>query len=399
MFFIKSNIKLIIFTIICSVRIKKLSPAAHGINFLGFHRGDFSLGIALRTAINSIESVKFPYIVRSLRIKTANTQNFARSLKPESEKCKYDVNLISINPDLLFKLPLHIFPHEWLNKFNIGYWFWELPNFPTSWQYALPFIDEIWVSSDFCALAMQSSKVNVIKIPLAVDLPAPNKKFHLQQLDNVTNYFKFMFSFDYFSSFKRKNPEAVIRAFQLAFPNKDNLAILIIKSINGDQHSTIHSDLKNRYLDDQRIIFIDANMMPEDMASLLNQIDCYVSLHRSEGFGLGLAEAMLLGKPVIATGFSGNLEFMKPTNSFLVSYDLVPIQNGDYSDCDGQKWAEPDIAMASKFMKSIFQNKQLREEVGKSARDYILKHHSKSVMGNAMQERIIQISKSKDLIS
>jgi glycosyltransferase involved in cell wall biosynthesis len=70
-------------------------------------------------------------------------------------------------------------------------------------------------------------------------------------------------------------------------------------------------------------------MMPEDMASLLNQIDCYVSLHRSEGFGLGLAEAMLLGKPVIATGFSGNLEFMKPTNSFLVSYNLVPIQNGD----------------------------------------------------------------------
>jgi glycosyltransferase involved in cell wall biosynthesis len=398
MFFIKSNIKLIIFKIICSIRTKKLIPAAHGINFLGFHRGDFSLGIALRTAINSIDLVKFPYIVRSLRIKTANTQNFVRSLKLESAKCKYDINLISINPDLLFKLPLHIYPREWLNKFNIGYWFWELPNFPTSWQYALPFIDEIWVSSDFCALAMQSSNVNVIKIPLAVDLPAPNKKFYLPQLDNVANCFKFMFSFDYFSSFKRKNPEAVIRAFQLAFPNKDDLAILIIKSINGDQHPTIHSGLKDLCLDDPRIIFIDENIMPEDMASLLNQIDCYVSLHRSEGFGLGLAEAMLLGKPVIATGFSGNLEFMKPDNSFLVSYDLVPIQKGDYPDCDGQYWAEPDIGMASKFIKNIYQNEQLRAQIGKNARDYIIKYHSKSVMGNAIRERIIQISNSRDLI-
>ena len=261
MSFIKHRFIFVIFKIIPFVRISNLAPKANGINFLGFYRGDFSLGIALRTAINSIEAAKFPYIIRSLRIKTAITQNFASSLEPESEKCKYDLNLISINPDLLFKLPLHIHPREWMNKFNIGYWFWELPNFPTSWQYALPFIDEIWVSSDFCALAMQGSKVNVIKMPLAVDLPVPNKKLHLPQLDNFTTCFKFMFSFDYFSSFKRKNPEAVIRAFQLAFPNKDNLAILIIKSINGDQHSTIHTGLKNSYLDDQRIIFIDENML------------------------------------------------------------------------------------------------------------------------------------------
>jgi glycosyltransferase involved in cell wall biosynthesis len=128
------------------------------------------------------------------------------------------------------------------------------------------------------------------------------------------------------------------------------------------------------------------------MRALLSVIDCYVSLHRSEGLGLGMAESMYLGKPVIATAYSGKLEFMNEGNAALVSYELVPVKEGEYPFWRDQVWAEPNVAHAAQFMRKMVDEPNYRTSLGQQAAKYLREHHSYAQMGRAMQARLIAIA-------
>lgn len=368
-----------------------LRSKTFGVNLVGYAHAEMGLGEVLRTTAAALKCADVAYSVRKLNIPLLNRQeNF--SLEADlADKCNYPINCIGINPDLLMWLPKWLGYAEWGCRYNIGYWFWELPNFPEKWRYACQIVDEVWANTDFIVNAVKQAHPNVYKIPFAVEFDMPAQHLNRSYFNLPDEGFLFLFSYDFNSSSARKNPEAVVRAFKKAFPDKNEPVYLVVKSINGVRQPKRMAEVKASLMDDLRIIWIDHYLSTEEMRGLLNTADCYVSLHRAEGLGLGLAESMYLGKSVIATAYSGNLEFMNEKNSLLVPYQLVDVQPGDYHFGAGQQWADPDVSYAADCMRKVFDEPGLRAEIGINAQTHMKQYHSLQVVSQAVAARLATI--------
>jgi glycosyltransferase involved in cell wall biosynthesis len=203
----------------------------------------------------------------------------------------------------------------------------------------------------------------------------------------------FLCYYDFHSFMHRKNPEGAIKAFLEAFPDKENAVELIIKTINGAKHPQQYIELLEMAQTDRRIHVINKTMLRNEMLNLINNCDSLVSLHRAEGFGLGLAEAMLLGKPVIATGYSGNMDFMNSENSCVVDYNLIPVEEDYYPFWPGQHWAEPDCQQAAMYMKKLYEDVEYRQNIAEKGQAWIREKHSPTKVGEIMRDRLNEISK------
>jgi len=245
-----------------------------------------------------------------------------------------------------------LLPRE--NAYRIAYWNWELETVPDEWVEVAELVDEIWSPTRFVADAMRAR----MPCPVHHILPGvevgPVEKVRRSSLNIPEDHFVFLFMFDLHSQVHRKNPGAVFRAFREAF-REDDKATLVIKTTGGDIHS---ADLKlvRETIRGPNVIMRDELMTRSQAYGLIALSDCFVSLHRSEGFGLGLAEAMLMAKPVIATGYSGNLDFMNPNNSLLVDYELVEIKEDRPIYTRGNFWAEPSIEQAAAYMRNVYEH-------------------------------------------
>ena len=363
-----------------------------GLNLIGYYQGDLGLGEALRYIAKAIERASIPFLVRRFQAPLQSSQNNHSLHSFLAPYCEYPINCIAINPDLLYLIPKWVSFSEWARRYNIGYWFWELENFPDKWLYAIPLIDEVWVNSEFMASTMRKVHPQVVKIPFAVEFQTPSNKFTKEYFDLPKDSFVFLTSFDFQSSVARKNPQAAIDAFLEAFPLPNNNSYIVIKSINGHLHPQAFQQLELQTSNHPHILLMDRQLSSEEMRGLLLCVDCYVSLHRSEGLGLGMAEAMYLGKPVIATAYSGNLEFMNQENACLVSYSKIEVSDGEYLDQKNQVWADPNIHEASQYMQKIFNDLEFRTQLGNAAQKWMREHHSFSVMGNAIADRLRKIS-------
>ena len=362
-----------------------------GLNLVGYYNADLGLGEALRYIAKAIGEASIPFLVRKFKARLLSSQS-NQTLNPFlSPECKYPINCIVINPDLIHRLPTWVRFSEWARRYNVGYWFWELENFPQEWRYSIPLIDEIWVNTEFVANAMRQAHTRVIKIPFAVEFETPGSQYTRQYFNLPASGFLFLCTFDFQSSVNRKNPKASIEAFLEAFPSSEPNAFLIVKSINAHLHPQRFHDLKLHAKNHPHILFIDKNLSSAEIRGLLQCTDCYVSLHRSEGLGLGMAESMFLGKPVIATAYSGNLEFMNEENSYLIPYKKIPVGKDEYLYTKNQVWADPNIHEAASAMKKIFNNPEFRFNLGKNASAYMLEHHSFAVMGDAIKKRLQEI--------
>jgi glycosyltransferase involved in cell wall biosynthesis len=210
----------------------------------------------------------------------------------------------------------------------------------------------------------------------------------------------FLFTFDFNSNVGRKNPEGVIDAFAKAFPQRGPASpLLVLKSINIERHPEFAAHLQERV---ERVggHLINAHLSQQDMANLFDACDVYVSLHRSEGFGLGMAEAMSVGKPVIATGYSGNLAFMNVANSCLVGYHLRPVTGADHLFNpgaapiypEGALWAEPDLDQAAEWMRMLAADERLRERIGQFGRETISSGFSEEAASRIAVSRLSALS-------
>jgi glycosyltransferase involved in cell wall biosynthesis len=251
----------------------------------------------------------------------------------------------------------------------IAYWAWELPQVPLSWRRGLPFVHEIWVPSRFTARAIMAQTdlpVRVVHHPLSPPRPAPLGRvdFGLPESAFVAVAF-----FHMGSSFTRKNPLAAVTAFRRAFGD-DPDRILVLKAVDPDLAPWARDRLENAIVGASNIRVLDRRLTGGEVTALLALSDTVVSLHRAEGFGLVPAQAMQLGKPVVATGWSGNLDFMDADNSLLVGSQMIPAEDpqGTYG-MPGQSWADPDVDEAAAYLRRLAADPGFARALGERARE------------------------------
>jgi glycosyltransferase involved in cell wall biosynthesis len=234
--------------------------------------------------------------------------------------------------------------------------------------------DEIWTTSAYQRDILRAAyRKPVAVLPLPVHTTPSDPKLVEEVRRRVTSNpdaVIYAFQFDWTSGRHRKNPEAVVEAYQRAFPVASGSSVLLVKTINGSKHPSALAELEGRCRGRADIVIID-EFWPRDVnAAFSDAIDCYVSLHRAEGFGLTIAKAMAAGKAVIATGFSGNLDFMPSGTSLLVPATLTRV-GPDRGFPPAASWAEPDLGVAADMIRSVFADASFRASLGRAGRHHI----------------------------
>lgn len=370
-------------------------PDGLGVNLVGFVHGALGLAENLRSCARALIASDFPVSLVEADILGDDRTVDTHADLPVALSAPFPVDVFFVNPDQISPALAATEAVRSARTYRIGYWFWELPRIPPEWEAALDTVDEIWVASEFVGDAFrQVTDKPVTLVPMVVEPVSP-----AETPRSRSEPFTFLFSFDFHSYLERKNPRAVVDAFLAAFPSGGEPARLIVKTINGKAFRTELLALMSRASEDRRIEILDGYMSRDAMNELVAKADSYVSLHRAEGFGLGLAESMALGKPVIATAYSGNLAFMNAENSLLVSYRLVDVAPGQYMHGAGQQWAEPDIQDAAAKMRRLVGDRAFAGDLGRRAQEYMKNHFSSSVSARAIVERLEAISRSGRLES
>ncbi len=273
--------------------------------------------------------------------------------------------VIFLNPLELVQLVAMVGAAPFRGRFCVGAWAWELQTAPRSWRAGMRYVDEVWACSHFVADAVARiapAGLPVRVLPHALALPPAQPE---RASANGGGRTTVLMVFDAGSGFVRKNPIAAVRAFRRA--NEAGQAQLVCKIGGAATAPELMAELRAEIGDAPDVRMISDWLTAEQMADLNAQADVVLSLHRSEGFGLVLAQAMAAGKPVLATGWSGNLDFMTPNDSVLVDYALVPVRDrqGFYR---GGLWAEPDIDDAAAKLRVLLSDPDRRRELGDRAR-------------------------------
>jgi glycosyltransferase involved in cell wall biosynthesis len=311
-------------------------PSSH-IYIVGDLYSESGLGEVTRGIIASLEGQNYSLI--NLPMSIQSRQGDYQFSAPVVTCLGEGVTILIGNPSILLAALRKLNIFNLINNYTIGVWFWELENIPKDWVKAGKLVDEVWAQSSFIAQAFLDSNDKVFVMPFSLDCNNNSIK-NCEKIEIPSDKFIFLMSFDYLSHVARKNPMAVIKAFSEEFQEADSV-ILIVKSVNRDKVS--RKNLIDQFFlsDHPNIIYLDEYLSKDEMIMLMERANCYVSLHRSEGLGLGLAEAMNLGTLTVATAYSGNMEFMSITNSLLVDYEMVPVISSDYPYSGNNLWANP----------------------------------------------------------
>lgn len=367
--------------------------AVPGLNVYGYFSRWLGLGECARLYGRAMLSSGWSVSLNDIDIAIPHDRQDRSLAAYLGQRPSYLCDLIFVNPDHWHDVLHSIRESGGTAKYVIGYWFWELEAFPRSWLAALEHVDEIMVSSAFVERAIRrvcDKPVTRVPLPLqlAGDSGLQRRHFGLPEEDYV-----FLCTFDFASGAARKNPHAVIRAFRHAFPHGDEAATLLIKTSNGGRYAPLLWNLLNAAAGDRRIVVRDDMLERKDLQALHRCVDVYVSLHRSEGFGLGMAEAMCMGKPVIATAYSGNLEFMRQANSCLVDYRMVPVVEGEYPHAEGQCWADPDHVDAAHYMQALYRDRSLGPRLGGQAARDMSRNFSTDACMEVLRRKVQEVSR------
>lgn len=360
-----------------------------GINLFGYLMAQMGLGQGARLMAHAILKSGVPYKMINVSIGNPASHNEKEFEPLLTMSPLYNTNIVHINPEQIPLLRL-LYPHRaWDKRYNIAVWLWELEQFPSKWNSEFAHFDEIWTPSAFTSASIEgSTTLPVITVPYGIRAEA-DARFDRHHFKLPEDRFLFLCMYDVNSTMARKNPMGAIDAFCSAFPAESKDVGLVVKINNAtpDNLSKLSAYIRNR----QNVFIISELLSKLEVQSLIKACDVFVSLHRSEGFGLVMAEAMYLGIPVIATNWSSNTDFMKPDNSCLVDFRFADVKDPYYQSRQGQRWADPDIDHAAAYMKQLFSDKLLCDHISLAGQTHIQSVYSIDRSVQTMKTRLQEI--------
>lgn len=357
-----------------------------GVNVAGFFTSELGLGEAARLLIAGLDARGIPALPVQAQLVPACRQG-AEFTYANPDAAPYPINIVCMNGDTIAPFAREVGRSFFEGRHTIALWWWEVGEFPAGWEAAFEHIDEVWVASRHIYDAIApASPVPVVQVRMPVIMPRVSSSGRAE-LGLPADGFLFLFVHDYHSTAARKNPVGLIKAFKRAFPPGSG-AKLVVKSINAKNLPHEHDRVMLARGEHPDIVLIDSYVSAADKNAMIAACDCYVSLHRSEGFGLTVAEAMLLSKPVIATRYGGTLEFMTDANSYLADWRPVEVGDGAAPYPARGVWADPDLDQAAALMREVFADPERARARGEAARRDVIERHAPAVAGESMRARL-----------
>ena len=372
-----------------------------GVNLIGYTFGQLGIGEDVRMAGRSLLSRKVPMTMLNFKPGDDIGQNDLSMISNVSDSGDFAFNVFCLTAEETGRFYAEQGLSQFVDRYNIGYWPWELSAWPKNWLMLLDLVDEVWVSSQhtYNTLALICHKPLKL-MPMAVELG--HVKSFTSRLKART-YFNlpskarlFCFAFDLNSSIHRKSPQLCLDAFLSAFPKSDfdaDSVGLVIKAHKPTKPNLLWNQLKKLAKRDSRIHIIEQTLSRPELLALYRTCDCFISLHRAEGFGRGIAEAIQLGLHVITTGYSGNVDFCQPPHADLVKYRLIKVGAGQYPHAKGQVWADPDITHAAFLMRQFLASTRKKNNITDFSK------FSPDVVGSKYKSRLQQIFAERSSIN
>lgn len=312
--------------------------------------------------------------------------------------------ILNVNADQLPLVMEHLGPTSRADSYRISIPFWELAEFPNEWLQNFSNVDEIWAPTKFIqsALVRRLGGKPVVHMPIALDFrhQGASREATRDRHNIPRDNFLFFFSFDFLSFIQRKNPRAVLEAFRLAFRSAQKVSSpsdqgchdqrvgMVIKTINADLAPEHSEALRDMLRSDGDVHLIEDSLGRQEMLDLIAACDAVISLHRSEGLGLLVAEAMALGKPVVATDYSATTELLSPATGYPVDFKLIEVKEGEYPFPASQVWADPDVSHAAWQMRRLVADEVGRQGRVAAARALLARTYSAAEVGRRQLARL-----------
>ena len=361
----------------------------HGVNLIGNICAESGLGQSCRLVASALDKTGFPLSIYKYEQLGAEGQGDHSWENRLSKELPYDVNLIHINPHELGLAFIQQDASVWNYRYNIGYWLWELEEFPDEWTPCFQCLDEIWAPSEFiCNAIRKKTTLPVRCMPYHVDVSI-GTIYEREHFGIPEDKFLYLMMYDQSSCMERKNPIGVLNAFKKAFDKQNQSVGLVIKINNPTPES--RKQIRSVLDGYTNVYLIEETLSRDEVNSLTKCVDVVVSLHRAEGFGLVLAEAMLLGTPTVATNWSSNTEFMNENVACMVDYELITIEKDMPPFKAGNRWADANLDQAVGYMRKLNEDKEYYEMIRNNAKEYAEEKLGMEQAAGRMRERLKEI--------
>lgn len=371
-----------------------------GVNLIGFAFGELGIGEDVRMAAEACEAAGIPFTVVNIQpgdtLRQADQALAAHVAKTadQTDEAPYAFNLFCLTGFDTARVYLERGSQIFNGRYNIGWWPWELPVWPSDWKFVFDLVEEIWAATNYTyrmysgavSTTDSSARVVLMSMPASVARVQPMTR---DALGLPPSQFLFLYVFDFNSYLARKNPFAAVKAFRRAFSASDETVGLVLKTMNSNPRNPHWLNFRRECARDPRIIILDKTMERGEVLGLIESCNAYVSLHRAEGLGRTLAEAMLFNKPVIATDFSGNVDFLTTANGFPVRWKRIEISDGDYAfvrPSDRPWWADASIVDGARALREARATSEAPKDTS-SVKDYF----SPVRIGALMKQKFIYL--------